>query len=204
MSKLNASKIAFVLVCLLCSGYFGVKSKDAQKKGEEFAEQYLAVSAQFKVYRFYTDLGIKSSDLPLNTLIRPDNYLEQPCDLFKSKTLFFRYSSRACQDCINQTLDSLKFYMQSGRLEHVVVIASFENFRQFFSRMTHGNNYFKEFSYYIPDNVCLLPCDTLNIPYLFTVDSTASRTASVFFPAKEFPERTSDYFRIVMGKLKNK
>lgn len=202
MNKFNASKIAFVLVSLLCSGYFAVKSKNAEKKGEEYAQQYLAVSAEFKAHRFYTDLGIKNSDLTLNTLVHPDNYLEQPCEVFKSKTLFFRYSNRACQDCINQTLDSLKFYMQSGRLAHLVVIASFENFRQFFSRMTHGDNYFKEFSYYIPDDVCLLPCDTLNIPYFFTVDSTATRTASVFFPVKELPERTGDYLRITMGKLK--
>ena len=163
----------------------------------------------FNTYDFYAKLGIQNEDLTLNFITRLKNIFEYELtfnQIFKKNpnTLFFRYSSRSCQDCINQSLDSLKRYTEFYGLKDVVVISSFESFRQYYNAMNYGKNYFKEMTCYIPEENKVTACDSLSLPYFFTMDECKSHVTNVFFPARELPARTSSYLKNVIEKLKHK
>jgi len=198
MKKTNLlNKILFpaLLIFFLASVYFIVYIRSKKSGDHALSLGTISLSAKNELLTSQVLLQSRICSLPLkrNAIVEDTNGVKYHLsELFDTtKVIVYRISDLYCMECVKSQLPYLKTLSDRLGKKHVMLLASFETFKEFKIFMQTGE--FDARAYNIQQqDLSNIPIEALNVPYFFEANGTVNADY-VFIPAKEIPDLSKAY-----------
>lgn len=119
--------------------------------------------------------------------------------LNKSPKIIFRYSELNCQLCIEEEIKILLKYINDIGFDNILFFSTYNSTRDLF--LFKRINQLQNFKIYnLKEEKLNIPIDSLNIPYVFLVDSSGN-VVMLHIPEKTKPEFSEQFYNVVISRL---
>jgi len=119
-----------------------------------------------------------------------------------SPKIIFRYSELNCQLCIEDEIQILKKYIDAIGFDNILFFSTYNTTRDLF--LFKRMNQLQDFEIYnLKEEKLNIPVDSLNIPYVFVVDSFGN-VFMLHIPERTKPEYSEQFYKVVISRLASK
>ena len=197
--------LGIIILMILLNIWLMVQLKEARAASSLTQDTQIALQNQAPDYQYLTNLLASSTaqQLALEGFSIPDSvtltdisgkHVSLSEVIGTNKKLIFRMAETHCEECVLQQWDMLINLANKIGADDIQVWADFANPRDLkFYAQTHKLPFQV---YQLTSGRFSLPVEQFHIPYLFVI-SPKLDTNKLFFPRKETPGLSSEYYSII-------
>jgi len=113
--------------------------------------------------------------------------------------VIFRYSELNCRLCIEEEIKILLKYINDIGFDNILFFSTYNSTRDLF--LFKRINQLQDFKIYnLKEEKLNIPIDSLNIPYVFLIDSSGN-IVMLNIPEKTKPEFSEQFYNVVISRL---
>jgi len=147
--------------------------------------------------------SILNSNLQLKSVMIKDssNIIKPLKDVFKNGQKYIlvcRFSKMHCESCVSSSIEKLRVWVDSKRIDNVLFLGNYQNNRIF--KRTVPLYGIKEMNVFNSPSLNI-PIDELGYPYYFVLDNDM-RISNIFVPDKGTPNITYKYLTNIQKRFK--
>ncbi|TCC90594.1 hypothetical protein EZ428_15115 [Pedobacter frigiditerrae] len=121
----------------------------------------------------------------------------------KKHTLVFRYSASDCEMCVNSVFKIIKEENNKLINDNILIVTDSYSSRDFIVKTKYLNFFLPIYDVKEPIKGLGLPLEGKNLPFFFILGPD-NRISKIFFPYKEYPDKTREYFSYINTFIKEK